>query len=484
MSSTAVLHSTSTSSGKGEGEGDDHLSVLRDRLRREGLAESAAGDPVGSHRHPERVANHSATVALEHAEAALDELFAAGVCPGDSRDAVVWIEQLEHLGRRVDAARAELTGAIQAHVLHAPDGHGSARIMVRHVGKLSDAEADFRAKTATAAARLPKVRAAWQAGELSTCAVRILGRIHANQRVAPAMAARQDEFIADARSWSNRTFARKAYRWARLIDEDGPEPRNERDHHKRDARLTQNPWDLSWEVTGFFASTQGAQMREIFDHYLDAEFKADWETAKARVGDEVSNDDLDRTDAQRRADALFRIFQDAAAAPEGAVPPGFVHNIVWSASAFQEMLAAMDADRAPKFDADDLMCRTNDGHDVDPTEAAATSLLGQFRRVVVDAAGVVIDLGRARRFTGSARTAATAARTHCVWPGCHAPASRCEIDHLHEHGRGGLTNPHNAAPLCGLCRMRHKPHYAESVIMPNGGADVLVGAGSAVLCSA
>lgn len=275
MSSTAVLHSTSTSSGKGEGEGDDHLSVLRDRLRREGLAESAAGDPVGSHRHPERVANHSATVALEHAEAALDELFAAGVCPGDSRDAVVWIEQLEHLGRRVDAARAELTGAIQAHVLHAPDGHGSARIMVRHVGKLSDAEADFRAKTATAAARLPKVRAAWQAGELSTCAVRILGRIHANQRVAPAMAARQDEFIADARSWSNRTFARKAYRWARLIDEDGPEPRNERDHHKRDARLTQNPWDLSWEVTGFFASTQGAQMREIFDHYLDAEFKAD-----------------------------------------------------------------------------------------------------------------------------------------------------------------------------------------------------------------
>nr|WP_291839500.1 DUF222 domain-containing protein [Candidatus Microthrix sp.] len=346
MSSTAVLHSTSTSSGKGEGEGDDHLSVLRDRLRREGLAESAAGDPVGSHRHPERVANHSATVALEHAEAALDELFAAGVCPGDSRDAVVWIEQLEHLGRRVDAARAELTGAIQAHVLHAPDGHGSARIMVRHVGKLSDAEADFRAKTATAAARLPKVRAAWQAGELSTCAVRILGRIHANQRVAPAMAARQDEFIADARSWSNRTFARKAYRWARLIDEDGPEPRNERDHHKRDARLTQNPWDLSWEVTGFFASTQGAQMREIFDHYLDAEFKADWETAKARVGDEVSNDDLDRTDAQRRADALFRIFQDAAAAPEGAVPPGFVHNIVWSASAFQEMLAAMDADRA------------------------------------------------------------------------------------------------------------------------------------------
>jgi hypothetical protein len=95
------------------------------------------------------------------------------------------------------------------------------------------------------------------------------------------------------------------------------------------------------------------------------------------------------------------------------------------------------------------MCRTGDGHDVDPTEAAANSLLHKVRRVIVDAAGVVIDLGRARRFTGSARTAATATYTHCVWPGCHAPASRCEIDHLHEHGRGGETTQANSAPLCG-----------------------------------
>ena len=183
-------------------------------------------------------------------------------------------------------------------------------------------------------------------------------------------------------------------------------------------------------------------------------FKADWEAAVARLGEEVlarggiSKEDLDRTDAQRRADALVKIFRDAAAGGS-AVPVGWVHNIHWSAAAYEEMLAAMDHDRAPRFDPDTFMCRTEDGHDIDPTEAAANSLLHKVRRVIVNAAGVVIDLGRARRFTGSARTAATATYTHCIWPGCHAPASRCEIDHLHEHGKGGSTTQANSAPLCG-----------------------------------
>ena len=79
------------------------------------------------------VADAAAARALADAEAAIDELFAAGVDPADARDAVVWIEELERLGRRLDAARAALVGSIQRQVLHTADGHGSAKIMVRHV---------------------------------------------------------------------------------------------------------------------------------------------------------------------------------------------------------------------------------------------------------------------------------------------------------------------------------------------------------------
>ena len=455
-------------------KGPDPLEELRARIRRDeiaaldaALASGTDGDGV---REPE-VGDPAGASALEHAEAALDELFAAGVRPDDARDAVVWIDRLEHLGRRIDAAKSALVGEITRSRFHLTDGHGSPRIMVRHVAKLSEAESLNRTRAAEACADLPKVEAAWQAGTLPTSAANTLGRVHANQRVAPALEARQDEFIADATTMSSKSFASKAHRWERLIDEDGPEPANERNHNNRDTRLRPNPGDLSWDLTGFFASAQGAQMREIFDRFVDAEFEADCAAAKAAAiaaggTGEITKADLDRTDAQRRADALFRIFQNAATAPDGAIPPGFVHNIHWSATAYEAMLHAIDENRPPVFDPDTFMCRTDDGHDLDPTETAATSLFSTFRRIVVDAAGVVIDLGRARRFTGSARTAATATHTHCIWPGCHAPASRCDIDHLTEHSRNGPTNPANLAH-CQYTPSTSDPSISDSHRRPS-----------------
>ncbi len=425
-----------------------------------------------------------AATAIDQANTALDSLFAAGVAPADGKDAIMWLREVEVLRRRVDSAATLLVGVIDQRALHVDDGHASAGTMAQHVARLSGAESSARQKTAKACRDLPMLADAWSNGEIGTEQMHLLGRVHSNERVAPAMEARQDELLADANNMSAKQFEMKTRRWERLIDEDGPEPANERNHKNRNATLRPNPWDSSWDLTGFFASLQGVEMREIFDVFVEAEFQADWAEAKARLGDAVTGADLNRTPAQRRADALFRIFQVAATAPDGAIPPGFIHNIHWSAAAFEEMLRSMEHDRPPKFDPDDFMCRSQDGHDVDPTEAGVTTLFSQFRRIVVDANGVVIDLGRARRFTGSARTAATAPHTCCVWPGCHVSLSACEVDHLIEHSRNGPTNPSNASPLCGLCRMRHKPHYAESVIMPNGGADVLVGAGSAVLCSA
>jgi hypothetical protein len=390
-----------------------------------------------------------AATAIDQTNTALDSLFAAGVAPVDGKDAIVWLREVEVLRRRVDAAATALVGVIDRDSLFVDDGHASAGTMAKHVARLSGAESSAREKTAKACRSLPKLESAWRNGQIGTDQMHLLGRVHTNQRVAPAMEARQDELLADANNMSAQQFEAKTRQWERLIDEDGPEPPNERNHKNRNATLRPNPWDGSWDLTGFFASLQGAEMREVFDAFIEAEFQADWAEAKARLGEAVTNADLDRTPAQRRADALFRIFQQAATAPDGAVPAGFTHNIHWSAAAFEEMLRSLDHDRPPKFDPDDFMCRTPDGHDVDPTEAGVTTLFSQFRRIVVDAKGVVIELGRARRFTGSARTAATATHTYCLWPGCNVSLSSCEVDHLVEHSRSGSTNPANGAPLCG-----------------------------------
>jgi hypothetical protein len=36
----------------------------------------------------------------------------------------------------------------------------------------------------------------------------------------------------------------------------------------------------------------------------------------------------------------------------------------------------------------------------------------------------------------------------CLFPGCRRPAADCQLDHRHEHGRGGATDEHNMGPAC------------------------------------
>ena len=217
----------------------------------------------------------------------------------------------------------------------------------------------------------------------------------------------------------------------------------------RKATLKQDPLTLTWGLEGRFASQMGAQVEEIFAHYRAAELAADWDKARAEHGDEACAADLPRTADQRSADALWQVFQDAASAPNTAVPPDFCHDIVWSSDAYEEMLRRLDGEPVRPLDPDTYRCETLTGIPLEPYEAAAHSLVSKVRRVVVDAAGTVIDLGTARNFTGSARKAVQLHSTHCVWRGCHVPVDRCQTDHTLAHGRGGRTNPGNGAPLCG-----------------------------------
>ncbi|MGI9029720.1 MAG: HNH endonuclease signature motif containing protein, partial [Ilumatobacteraceae bacterium] len=85
---------------------------------------------------------------------------------------------------------------------------------------------------------------------------------------------------------------------------------------------------------------------------------------------------------------------------------------------------------------------------VDPVAVVLASFVGRVRRLVMDRAGVVIELGRRQRlFTGSSREAALLQGSRCCWPGCGRP--RTQIDHTLEWSQDGLTDPVNAGPMCG-----------------------------------
>ena len=88
---------------------------------------------------------------------------------------------------------------------------------------------------------------------------------------------------------------------------------------------------------------------------------------------------------------------------------------------------------------------------------------GTWRRLVTDPTnGVVIDVGRTRYRPPTGLADLVRARDRaCVFPTCHTPASRCDIDHLTAWSQGGTTSLDNLTTLCEAHhRLKHTPGWA------------------------
>ncbi len=456
-----------------------------------------------------KVENPEMAAAVDQIARGLIALRAAGTRPENGRDAVQCIAEFEQLNRVTNGLCVDLLTDIGDARFHVEDGHATAKKMVQHYGRLSGSEAHARSQVSKMSATLPDVMEAYRGGTVGTGHIQSLAQVHANPRVRNAMVSRQQAFLNEAHS-DHDTFEKRIQQWKRLTDEDGPTPPNQKHHEDRNARVDQD-FDLAFHLVASFACQQGLQISEIFDKYVEAEALADWEKARAEHGDAATRDDLPRTIQQRRADALWQIFIDAADNPNSAVPPDFVHNIVWDPTTFEHMAAKVmgehadpdqfggvgdatpDAATMPSdigacgdeieqslfdgIDPDDMVCRTIDGTPVEPTEAFLSALISKIRRVVVNAPSDRVDLGKARFFVGAARHAVKLKATHCIWPGCSVPSSACQADHLTEHSKHGRTNPENGAPLCGKHnRLKHNsgftifrtPDQTWHVIRPDG----------------
>jgi hypothetical protein len=128
-------------------------------------------------------------------------------------------------------------------------------------------------------------------------------------------------------------------------------------------------------------------------------------------------------------------------------------NIVIDQQTFEEELARRAGAEVPAPDPAgyrDRMCRTTAGTAMTATDAVAAAVVGQIRRVVIESASVVINLGRKQRlFTGAARDAVTLLTSGCRYAGCDQRPTRCQVDHIQEWANGGTTDTANGAPLCG-----------------------------------
>lgn len=115
-----------------------------------------------------------------------------------------------------------------------------------------------------------------------------------------------------------------------------------------------------------------------------------------------------------------------------------------------------------------------DGHgELDPE--IARSLAGWndgWTRLFVDPSGLVVETDSYTPTTAMKRYL-RARDQRCRFPGCRAPIHRCEIDHNHDHARGGRTAIEN---LCHFCTGHHAlkhpdvpdPHRWTAQQQPDG----------------
>jgi hypothetical protein len=180
-------------------------------------------------------------------------------------------------------------------------------------------------------------------------------------------------------------------------------------------------------------------------------------------GDDTCAELLARTPGQRRFDALIALARRAASDTGGREPKPLV-NIVVDQATFEHHLATrlgVDVEPLDPADVDQRRCETSTGIQLDPDDVLAAAVFGRVRRVVMDAAGIVVDQGRTRRlFTGRLRDAVLLAQHWCTWGGCDRRSDQCQTDHSLPFARDGGTSTRNGNPACGFHnRFKHQRGY-------------------------
>ena len=383
------------------------------------------------------------------------------------------LHELEAAYRRVEAEMVVLLAEAKAAGEGRVDGHRSLQARCRAEFRWAPADVTARMQLVRLLEDLPAVVEALGDGRIGVAQARAFGRARANPRCGAQLADHAGVLLEHARTLGFEDFHRCISRWEQLADMDGAHQDAEASHENRYLTLRERDGVVHLEGQG--GALPGAELVEILRRFAEVEFDADWRDARERHGDDASVLHLARSAGQRRWDALHRIFQTAAQA-EGAPRAGeSTLNMVMDLTTYEEAAARLGLFPMPGADAvvvpwDLRRCETTDGILLDPVQAVRASLFAHVRRVVMDGAGTVIDLGRRRRlFTGAAREAVLLATSHCVHPGCLRPVSECQVDHRAEWDRdGGATDAGNGAPECGP-HNRHKHREGYQVERDPGG---------------
>lgn len=250
------------------------------------------------------------------------------------------VQSVERAVRSAEQAACRVVSAVETRGLFHLDGHADAKAWLRAGVNGHPEEAVRRHRVGRFTRAFPQAAEALAVGRLGVGHVNKLALAWSNPRVRHEFEGMIDVWLLIAASKPFTNFCGLLETWVRETDLDGGHRTRDDAHQSRDFRfLTVGESTL---LRGELCGIQAEILQQIFQAFVDAEYRHDVDEAKAVHGvDVVTEQLLARTPGQRRGDALVKLFEAAACAPLNGAPIKITVDVVVDQETFEDQLLAM-----------------------------------------------------------------------------------------------------------------------------------------------
>jgi len=381
----------------------------------------------GAEQSTERPADSAVAAALTAAVDALSGLDPDKLSDGELAEAVVVLHRQQ---ARLAAALTRLTAGLDGRRVWADDGSRSCGAWVAHRCRIATGQARSEVWLGRRLRTMPVTAAAFAAGDINVRHSSVLASL-AGGRTAEYFARDEALLVDDARRLPWPDFVRAVEYWRQHADPDGIEKDTAHDDALRRVHLSPGLHGTGI-LDGLLTPLGYATVASALGRIEQELYEADWAAARAEHGEGATAAHMPRTPGLRRHDALVEMARRAMTAPADGKRPLPLISVLVGYETFKGRICELAA-----------------GTVVSPGTVARLLDEALIERVVFDGPSRVIDLGRARRFTGAVRRALEVRDRTCTHRGCDQPAEHCQGDHIQPWAAGGTTTVDNGQLRCG-----------------------------------